>query len=511
MGLSAIKSKEFDSQVQRLLVEWKVPGIALAVVDANETYVKNFGFSNIEEGKLVDDKTLFDCGSTSKSFTAAAVALVIEDCQKKEDSRIAARSFETPVNEFLPDDFVLSDPQFTKNVTVEDILSHRSGMPRHDDSYLGIRAEKPDNPKSITRNLRNLPLSKPLRTTYQYCNMMYTVAAHLVAETSGQSFSDFLRERIWTPLEMTNTYLNIPGTSAFEHVKSNLATGYYWSEVENVQKPLPFFDQPEGLGAGSVFSTVSDYAKWIKCMLKQSKPLSKSSHEELKKPRTIACPERQPKNGFSHILYALGWEVCTYRGHQIVGHDGTVWGFAACMKFLPHLDCGIVLFANGNEGANSCIETIAMMVIDNFVEVQASIRLDWHKINMEKFRNDTDNDDEGDKNLDDAEMEASSGLKIADYAGCYRNKGYHAIILDVKEDHLHANCTDRSFPFYLDLWHLSGNRFRARIRDHLDGQSWPVKVAFELEELSKKPARFGIELEQALDGDLIWFDRVEKI
>jgi CubicO group peptidase (beta-lactamase class C family) len=112
----------------------------------------------------------------------------------------------TPVSKLLPEDFVLSDPQLTKKVTLEDILSHRTGVSTHDDSYLSIRASNPDNAKSMTRNLRNLPYAKPLRTTLIYSNIMFTVASYLVENLSGIPYAEFLRKKLWEPLNMADTF-----------------------------------------------------------------------------------------------------------------------------------------------------------------------------------------------------------------------------------------------------------------------------------------------------------------
>lgn len=126
------------------------------------------------------------------------------------------------MSRLLRDDFVPAGLQYTENVTIEDILSHRSGMPGHDESYLGTNTATPDTPKSVTRNLRNLPL----RSEYQYCNMMYTVASYMVEVLSGEQFAEFLQSRIWDPLQMSNTYHDISGIQA-RNATALLAHGYH--------------------------------------------------------------------------------------------------------------------------------------------------------------------------------------------------------------------------------------------------------------------------------------------
>lgn len=198
--------------------------------------------------------TLFDCGSASKTMTAAAVALLVDD------DGYPNVQWTTPVSQILPDDFVLPDAQLTTDVTIEDILSHRTGIAAHDESYLSVRAKRPDNAKSMARNLRNLPFIKPLRTEYIYSNIMYTVATHLVETVSGMPYAKFLRKKIWEPLDMTNTFHDLPDIEAHD-ATNRKATGYRWDQEKEEHIAIPAYPSPEGQGAGCIFSSAGDYAK----------------------------------------------------------------------------------------------------------------------------------------------------------------------------------------------------------------------------------------------------------
>jgi CubicO group peptidase (beta-lactamase class C family) len=164
-------------------------------------------------------ETLFDLASTTKTNTAAAVALLVDD-----DDKYPKVKWTTSVSQLLPDDFMLPDPQLTKDVTIEDILSHRTGIPTHDETILSVRAKTPDNAKSVTRNLRHLTFVKPLRTSYIYSNLMFTATTHLVEKVSGMPYTDFLRTRLWEPLGMTNTFHDLPDIEAHDAM-SRKATG----------------------------------------------------------------------------------------------------------------------------------------------------------------------------------------------------------------------------------------------------------------------------------------------
>lgn len=159
--MEPIISEDIKHHVEALMSEWHVPGLSIAVFDKKTVTPTSFGLASIEPKVEVTPDTIFDLASTSKSLTAAAVAKLATD------NRHPDLTWNTPVSELLKDEFVLADSVSTTTVTVEDILSHRSGMPRHDLSYMGKSSQDPDDAKSITNNLRNLPLSASVRTKYQ--------------------------------------------------------------------------------------------------------------------------------------------------------------------------------------------------------------------------------------------------------------------------------------------------------------------------------------------------------
>lgn len=185
--MDLFNSAAFDARVNSLLSDWPVPGLAIAVVQNGTTASKAFGQADIDHAIPLTTDSLFDMASTSKSLTAASVALLVDD-----NDAYPYVQWDTTMSSLLPDDFVLSGSGYTEGVTVEDILSHRSGFPRHDFSYLGIRSDHPDTPRSVVRNLRNLEMAAPLRSKWLYSNVMYIVVSFLVEQISGLWFSDYL-------------------------------------------------------------------------------------------------------------------------------------------------------------------------------------------------------------------------------------------------------------------------------------------------------------------------------
>jgi CubicO group peptidase (beta-lactamase class C family) len=452
----------------------------------------------------VTDATLFDCASTSKSFTAAAIALLVDD-----DARFPEVKWDTPVWRLLPDDFVMSSEIYAHELTVEDILSHRTGCPDHEQSLMGETAANPDTPKTVTRNLRNLSTNKPLRTTYQYSNIMYTVASHLIEALTGTSFKSFLATQLWGPLDMKNTYFQVHSVEEHNH-QDRLSKGYRWDEKKEEFVEVQWWRQHEGQGAGSIFSCVSDYAKWVRCMMHQSLPLSTNSHKELIQPRVIVNPDREIQSDdeklFSHTFYALVWEVQNYRAHSLIGHDGSVSGYESKMFYLPHWDWGIVVFGNSS-GVGEVAEILCLTLIDDVLGIPLRDKADWSRIIEERGSKAREEEERNENSLwsIDPKNRLPLRLPLLEFAELYHHPGYHTMTLVAQDNRLAADCNDRSLPFELYLSHVSDTRFNVQFHLEWDDYSVILKAQFQLRDDGKAVTRFGTDLSEDMAGELIWF------
>ncbi|KAH7389751.1 beta-lactamase/transpeptidase-like protein [Pyrenochaeta sp. MPI-SDFR-AT-0127] len=495
----AHKTAEFDELVLKTIHKWKVPGLSIAVVEGDEIFAKGYGLATLH-GQKCTNETIFDLASASKTITAAAVACLVDN---KGYPNV---QWTTSMSKLLPDDFVLEDPDYTKHVTVEDILSHRSGIPRHDESYLGIRARMPDNAKSMTRNLRNLPLNKPLRTTYQYNNIMYTVATHLIETLTGEKYADFIRTNIWEPLGMSDTYHDLPGIE-HEPAKERLATGYRWDKAKGEYITIPSVSQPEGYGAGCIFSTATDAAKWVRALLRQTQPFSETTHEDLVTPRAI-IPMQFELPFYSQPLYALGLIVETYRGRRVIGHDGDVTGFKAMIRYMPELDWGIVILGN-SDGAFYAEQILSHVLMDAMLNVPENERVDWSK-----FWHDWEKDDEAESKKDEIDLKLRSpqiseplDVPIGSLVGKYYNAGYKGLVLEMKDGKLFANCDDRGFPFVLRFTHHLRRTFVVESEDTWSGSTRKMKAEFRIGQGESVDA-LGMGLVEEMEDYFIWFTRV---
>ncbi|GAD96913.1 beta-lactamase family protein [Paecilomyces variotii No. 5] len=496
-------SPEFSLRVKALMEQHHVPGLSIAIVQDETIVSRGYGQISLDPPIACTADTLFDIASASKSLTTASVGILVEDNEKYPEVQYTAT-----MSSLLPGDFVISEPGHTESITLEDILSHRSGMPRHDSSYLGPRATQPDDARSVTRNLRNLPVAAPVRTKFIYCNMMYTVATYLVEKKSGLPFAEFLQKHFFEPLEMQSTSLQ-PEAARARGLGHRITPGYSWDSDSERYKKFQPLDCPEAQGAGSVITSVNDYIRWVKAMMNHEGPITEEIYKGLIKSRTLQNPDAENLQPLtSPVVDAAGWEIWYYRGYMIVSHDGEVPGFGATHFFLPHFKFGGAIFGNSSDGG--IVASIVMReLIDEVLKVPRIERPDWNSI-ISAGNADSDGDEE-----EKLRQQLCPGITepepqkipLSVYTGTYWNKGYHSFMVQHKDDRLFVDATDRSMGFTLTLDHICDQtKYIAHLSDSLEGGDEPIMAQFRIE--GDRATMFGVKLETEID-ELIWFTRVQ--
>lgn len=325
---------------------------------------QGFGYASFPSTP-VTPHTLFWAGSTTKSHTAAALSLLVDNA-----SDYASVGWATPMSQLLRDDFVLSDDWATAHVTVEDCLSHRTGYPRHDLSIGGAGGTR-----AVVRSLRHLPMSAEPRATFQYNNMMWAAAGYLVSALSGSGLGGFFHRHLWGPMGMDRTFLG-DWDPLFQASGLELAGGYWWvnGTGEYVKQP------PEATsvgvradeGGGAVISNVLDYARYLRVMMAEGGPISKAGHRELKRPRSFHDFHQDMFVG--PVTYGLGWMSGVLEGHQVTYHTGTVTPFVTFMAMIPSKGYGIVVMANSYSHVR---ELVMYRILYDLFGVEESRRRDF--------------------------------------------------------------------------------------------------------------------------------------
>jgi CubicO group peptidase (beta-lactamase class C family) len=319
---------ELDGLAAEAMADWKVPGVALAVVqDGKLALTRAYGQRDVEADLPVTPATQFVICSITKSFTATAIALL------HNEGRL---DWTKPVRDYMPE-FRLSDAAATERVTVRDLLCHISGLPRHDwVHFAGDRA-----PAEMLAPMRHLELSRDIRTAWQYSNLCYNVAGLLIERLSGQSFEAFIRTRLTDRLGMTVGF-NLDELEAAPEA----ARPYMMHEDTR----LPAIRLPiRTTAAGAINTSAADLANWMRLHLGKGefegeRLLPAALIDELHAPRVYINLPAEAEFGHGH--YGLGFACSSYRGDRLVRHGGGWPGWGTEMAMLPDHGLGVAVFTN---------------------------------------------------------------------------------------------------------------------------------------------------------------------
>jgi len=358
---------DLDAYVAEVLEAFQVPGIALSIVkDGEVVTARGYGKRALGQAAPVDAETRFGIASNTKAFTATALALLVEEGKV---------GWDRPVIDYLPW-FRLSDPYVTAQLTVRDLLVHRSGLGLGAGDLLWWPASAYDR-KEIVRRLRHIPLATGFRTAYAYDNVLYLVAGEVIEAVSGQTWEDFVRTRILEPVGM--------GGAAVRHsaalADGNVATPH--AEVEGTVRAVQPFTSDNTNPAGGIMAGAADMARWLIVQLDSGRIrssgrrlFSAQTTRELwtlvtpmpiGMPSPALAPQRAEFNG-----YALGFQVRDYRGHKLVMHTGGLPGYVSRVVMVPQLKLGVAVLTNQESGA--AFDAIAYRILDHYLAAPAH---DW--------------------------------------------------------------------------------------------------------------------------------------
>ncbi|KAL6884494.1 beta-lactamase/transpeptidase-like protein [Trichoderma evansii] len=497
---------EFNAKVEKLLDTWHVPGLAIGLVQGSSTSFKAYGFAELPD-TAVTPETVFFTASTTKAFTAASVSLLVDNEELYFSSKHCPSplSWQTTLSSILGDDFALDNDEVTSRITLEDALSNRTGLPDHKFSF----GPKSSSVRDAVRSLRHLPRAAELRTRYLYSSYMFSTVSHAVETITAMSLGDFMKQRLWRPLGMAQTYWTPAEAIEAKASGTVLARGYAWdaSKESFVKQPIPDF--PAVSGAGAIISNVVDYTKWLQCMIAQSLPLSPVAHTTLTIPR-ISFSTSGNNPFLPPHSYALGWFIDNYRGQRIVWHSGGWTGFGTTMMFLPDHQWGLVMMGN-TTGTSNCVQiALFMEMLDNLFGTPEDERIDWNLQLQERLLQRRYNNDRAAEFLYPSISYPTSPplLPYQAYSGHYIHAAYGNLDLECQRETLFASRLTQEIPMVIRMIHLSEELWLATLmvlnedpRDHL-----VIRASFKLS-ANSEVAQVGLDLEPALNGNLIWFTR----
>lgn len=397
-----------DQYIQSSMHDWKVPGAAVAIVhDQSPIYMKAFGVRDIHSNQPVTPDTLFDIGSCTKAFTAAAIAILVDEGKMQWNGRVDA---------YIPF-FHLSDPLADENVTIRDLLTHRTGVPEYGLFLLG---NLPFDRQEMIRQLVYVKPNAGFRTLFQYNNSMYVTAGYAVEQAAGATWEEFVRRRIFEPLKMNASNTNvITAQSMPDHATP------HWKKPDGRVESLPWQNIDVFGPAGSINSNIRDMAKWIAFQLnggvfEGSRLISENNIREMHTPQMIVPSEDEiPKLFFPdsmQLSYGLGWFVQDYHGHQLILHAGDIGGFATMVVLIPELRTGYIVLINLR---SSYRQVLTYMIADDLLHLP---KIDWSS-RLKKLE--ADFEVKAEKNVDSWESRLNPNTHpshdLAAYTGTYSN------------------------------------------------------------------------------------------
>jgi CubicO group peptidase (beta-lactamase class C family) len=445
---------DLDAYVQRVMQSFDVPGIALSVVHSGKVVVsRGYGVRRLGEPTRVDSRTLFGIASNTKLFTATALGLLVEEGKLEWDA---------PVVRYLPA-FQMWDPFVTREITVRDLLVHRSGLGLGAGDLLWWPASTYDR-KEIARRLRYIRPATSFRSAYAYDNVLYLVAGEVIEAVSGRSWEDFVGSRILTRVGMTGS--NVRHSAAAEG--GNVAVPH--ARVDGTVRPIKPFDSDNTNPAGGINSNADDMAKWMTVQLAHGRladgsPLfSDATWRELTTmvtPRPLANPppelavQRQNFRG-----YALGLDVADYRGRRLLMHTGGLPGYVSRVMMIPEWDLGIAVLTNQEVG--QAFDAIAFHIADHYLGAPATDWLDAYQKVEARQREAFAASERATATGRNAASRPS--LPLAKYAGTYTDRWYGDIAIEEQGGKLQIRFT-RTPGLVGDLEHWQYDTFVARWRD----------------------------------------------
>jgi len=398
------------------MAEWKVPAVTLAVVqDGETTLLKAWGLRDVEAALPATPQTDFLICSITKTFTATALALLVDE---------GRLDWTKPVRDTIPE-FRLHDPVATERVTVRDLLCHHSGLPRHD--WIWIPADL--SPMGMMTVLRHLEPARDIRTAFQYNNLAYNAAGLVAERVSGQSYAEFVRMRLTDKLHMP------VGFSAQEHAASADAAVPYLVERDDQRRRSKLFPITT-TAAGAIVTSVAALANWMKFLLAEGefegeRLLSSQLVREMQAPRVHeSVPEFAE---FGHGHYGLGFRSSTYRGEPIVGHSGGWLGWSTLMRLVPERKLGIAVFTN--TGANPLPTILTSRVHDHLAGLEPAPWLDRLRDMRRKALAQQTSDDAARPTAHRPNTKPSHAL--ADFCGAYEHPAYGRVVITEDGNSLH--------------------------------------------------------------------------
>lgn len=436
--------QSLDSLLETSMKAWEIPGMAVAIVkDDSVIFAKGYGVRNIEKDGKVDANTVFGIASNTKAFTTASLATLVDEGKIDWDDKVV---------KYLPY-FEMYDPYVTNDMTIRDLLCHRSGFKTFSGDLLWHSTVY--SREDIIRRVKFLTPEYGFRSHYGYSNLMFLTAGEIIPAVTGISYDEYLKTRFFTPLGMNNTCTSIRDFSGIE----NLAQPHIKHEGKTIR--IKYISWDNIAPAGAVNSSVMDMTKWIKMQLNQGTYKGKvyfspDAQKEMWTPFITEKLSRTDEFLFptKHFdLYGLGWSLFDYHGRKIVNHSGGLDGMVSQVVLAPEEKLGFIVLTNSN---NYLPYALMYHILDIFFEQKGK---DYQSLFLKIVKqNELYENEMAKKEDEDRKINTKPELSLNSYAGTYNSELYGDATVTLEKGKLKLQFVPAP-EFVSELEHFENNKF----------------------------------------------------
>jgi CubicO group peptidase (beta-lactamase class C family) len=466
----AVDEAAVDALVAEALKAWHAPGAAVAIVrDDKVVYLKGHGVKELGSEQPVTPDTQFAIASTSKAFTATAIAMLVDE---------GKMAWDDPVRKYL-DYFRLADPLADANVTLRDLVCHRTGLSRHDLLWYGAANSR----EEILRRIGFVKLDRPFRSTFQYQNIMFLAAGQAAGAADKSSWETVVQKRIFDPLGMTGANFSVRvAAKAPDHATPHV-------RLSGKTRPIPWKNIDNVGPAGSINASARDLTRWVRFQLgdgvfEGKRLLSAARLAETHAPQMVIDmdgPTGVPSyaraaNPETNVMsYGMGWVIQDFRGQHLLSHGGSIDGFRAQVALVPKAKLGIVILSN--LGRTSLPEALRNSLVELLLDLP---KRDWNALYLEQTKKRLEEDRAKQK---EREAKRAKGTKpsreLTAYAGTFDDPAYGPVTLMVEKEALLLKWSSHSVR--LEHFHYDTFTGKDAAEDSLDNPLANVTVTFTLD------------------------------